>query len=84
VLKNPHKFNQLPLVFWISLRSIWVSTIQFSWAVGLIDWLDVIIINLRLGGLDVAIKQRQRNQITRKLALSKFANWALCLCHIGV
>src|SRR4029450_9434612 len=26
----------------------------------------------------------QRNQITRKLALSKFANWTLCLCHIGV
>ena len=23
-------------------------------------------------------------QITRKLVTSKFANWALCLCHIGV
>src|SRR4029434_4984919 len=26
----------------------------------------------------------QRNQITRKLAISKFANWILCCCHIGV
>ena len=51
-------------------------------AVGFIDWLDVIIITLRLGGLDVAITQRQRNQITRKLALSKFASWTLCFCHI--
>jgi hypothetical protein len=34
--------------------------------------------------LDLAIKQRQRNQITRKLALSKFANWLLCFCHIRV
>ena len=50
-------------------------------AVGFIDWLDVIVINLRLGGLDVAITQRQRNQITRKLAISKFANWTLCLQH---
>ena len=24
----------------------------------------------------------QRNQITRKLAISKFANWILCFCHI--
>ena len=23
-------------------------------------------------------------QIIRKLVTSKFANWALCLCHIGV
>jgi hypothetical protein len=53
-------------------------------AVGFIGWLDVIIINLRLGGLDVAIKQRQRNQITRKLVRSKFANWLLCFCHIRV
>jgi len=44
--------------------------------------LDVIIINLGLGGLDVAIKQRQRNQIRRELAISKFANWILCFCHI--
>jgi len=27
--------------------------------------------------LDVAIEQRQRNQITRKLAISKFADWIL-------
>jgi hypothetical protein len=53
-------------------------------AVGIIDWLDAVIINLRLGGLDVAIKQRQRNQITRNLAISKFAIWTLCLCHIRV
>src|SRR5438309_8055743 len=26
----------------------------------------------------------QRNQITCKLVTSKFANWALCLCHIRV
>ena len=26
----------------------------------------------------------QRNQITRKLARSKFANWLLCFCHIRV
>jgi hypothetical protein len=81
-LKTHTHSTNCALVFWISLRSIWVSTIQFSWAVGLIDWLDVIIINPRLGGLDVAIKQRQRNQITRKLAISKFANWILCFCHI--
>ena len=62
------------------------NTLKFSRkeAVGFIDWLDVIIINLRLGGLDVAIKQRQRNQITRKLALSKFANWILTFCHVRV
>jgi hypothetical protein len=24
----------------------------------------------------------RRNQITRKLARSKFANWILCFCHI--
>ena len=24
----------------------------------------------------------QRNQITRTLAISKFANWILCFCHI--
>jgi hypothetical protein len=51
-------------------------------AVGFIDWLHVIIINLTLGGLDVVIKQRQRNQITRKLAISKFARWTLCSCQI--
>jgi hypothetical protein len=47
----------------------------------LIAWLDVY---LTPGGLDVVIKQRQRNQITRKLAISKFASWTLCFCHIGV
>src|SRR4029077_5892358 len=26
----------------------------------------------------------QRNQIRRKLAISKFANWILCFCHIRV
>ena len=25
-------------------------------------------------------KRAQRNQITRKLATSKFANWVLCFC----
>src|SRR5713101_2499066 len=29
-------------------------------------------------------KRAQRNQITRKLALSKFAKWILCFCHIRV
>ena len=29
-------------------------------------------------------KRAQRNQITRKLARSKFANWILCFCHIRV
>jgi hypothetical protein len=29
-------------------------------------------------------KRAQQNQITRKLAMSKFANWILCLCHIRV
>jgi hypothetical protein len=29
-------------------------------------------------------KRAQRNQITRKLATSKFANWILCFCHIRV
>ena len=27
-------------------------------------------------------KRAQRNQITRKLALPKFAKWTLCFCHI--
>jgi hypothetical protein len=26
----------------------------------------------------------QGNQITRKAAMSKFAKWILCFCHIGV
>jgi hypothetical protein len=32
---------------------------------------------------DVAATQNgtQRNQITRKLAISKFAKWTLCFCH---
>ncbi|HJX97618.1 MAG TPA: hypothetical protein VJ281_01970 [Chthoniobacterales bacterium] len=29
-------------------------------------------------------KRAHRNQITRKLAISKFANWILCFCHIRV
>jgi len=27
---------------------------------------------------------RRSGSLTRKLVTSKFANWALCLCHIGV